>query len=93
MKAVLASASIFVILSIAPVLAEDKAMNKGSDMGMMDCTDAGMMKMNSQIEAMSAGDSKAMAMKHMDVAKESMAKNDTKDCEIHMKQAMGAMKK
>jgi hypothetical protein len=93
MKAVLALASVFAFVTIAPVLADEKAMDKSSDMGMMDCTDAGMMKMNSQIDAMSAGDSKTMAMKHMDMAKDSMAKKDMKGCGMHMDQAMDAMKK
>jgi hypothetical protein len=62
-------------------------------MGMMGCSDAEMMKMNGEIEAMSAGSGKTMAMDHMKMAKDSMAKSDMSGCSMHMNEAMGAMDK
>ncbi len=93
MKALFALASVFAILAVTPALAEDKMMNKAGVMGQLDCTDSGMMKMNSQIDGMSSGDSKKMAMDQMDMAKTSMAKSDMKGCQMHMNEAMGAMNK
>ena len=62
-------------------------------MGMMDCSDAEMMKMNGKIDGMGAGSGKTMAMDHMKMAKDSMAKSDMSGCSMHMKDATSAMEK
>ena len=59
--------------------------------GTMECSDAEMMKMNSKVDAMSPGTGKTMAMDHMKMAKDSMAKSDMSGCAMHMKEASGAM--
>ncbi len=61
--------------------------------GKMECTDAEMAKMDGMIDAMSAGSGKTMAMDHMKMAKDSMAKSDMSGCSMHMNEAMSAMDK
>jgi len=80
-------ASAFAILFIQPAFAQD---------AMMKCDDTSMMKMQSEMDAMSGDAMKAqkeMAMKEMDMAKEAMKANKTDDCVMHMEGAMKAMKK
>jgi hypothetical protein len=80
-------ASVFAILFIQPVFAED---------AMMKCDDASMMKIQSEMEAMTGDamkEQKEMAMKERDMAKEAMKANKTDDCMMHMEGAMKAMKK
>ena len=89
MKTLIMAAAAVSIVAASPVLAEDK-MEK---MGKMECSDAEMMKMDSKIDGMSAGSGKTMAMDHMKMAKESMAKSDMSGCSMHMNEAMGAMEK
>ena len=74
--------------------AADTKMDKTSPPTMsMECTDAEMTKMNTQIDAMSSDDKKKMAMDHMGMAKDSMAKKDMEACKMHMKEAHDAMGK
>lgn len=89
MKALIWAAAAVAIIAATPVLAQDK-MEK---MGKMECSDAEMMKMNTKIDGMSAGSGKTMAMDHMKMAKDSMAKSDMSGCSMHMNEAMGAMEK
>ena len=90
MKALtVAVAAVSILAAASPVLAQDK-MEK---MGKMECSDSEMMKMNSKVDAMSAGSGKTMAMDHMKMAKESMTKSDMSGCSMHMNEAMGAMEK
>jgi hypothetical protein len=87
MKALIMAAAVLTIAAASsPVFAEDK-------MGTMECSDAEMMKMNSKIDAMGDSSGKTMAMDHMKMAKDSMAKSDMKGCSMHMNEAMGAMDK
>ena len=79
-------AAAFILVAIQPVLAMDE----------MKCDQSSMMKIDSEIGAMKDSNMKAekdMAMKHMDMAKESMKANKMEDCKMHMDQAMKAMKK
>ena len=61
----------------------------------MKCDNASMMKMQSEVDAMKSSmkAEKDMAMKHMDMAKDSMKANKMEDCKMHLDQAMKAMKK
>lgn len=78
MKSLIAAASVAAMLVAAPAFA-------------MECTDAEMKSMNGKIDGMAAGEGKTMAMDHMKMAKDSMAKKDDKECAMHMKQAMDSM--
>lgn len=85
-KSILAASALGICL-IQPAFADD---------AMMKCDDASMMKMQTDMDAMT-GDAmkpqKEMAMKEMDMAKDSMKANKTDDCMMHMDNAMKAMKK
>jgi hypothetical protein len=95
MKALIMAAAVVSLVAASPVLAQDKMekMGKMDKMDKMECTDAEMMKMNSKIDAMSAGSNKTMAMDHMQMAKDSMTKSDMSGCSMHMNEAMSAMEK
>jgi hypothetical protein len=80
-------AAAFAIAFIQPVYAEDS---------MMKCDDASMMKVQTEMDAMTDSAMKAqkeMAMKEMEMAKDSMKANKAEDCMMHMDNAMKAMKK
>lgn len=90
MKSAFILGSAIAFLSLGPALAADtEKMDKMDKMG---CTEADMKKMDTKMDGMSA-DGKKMAMEHMKMAKDSMAKGDMKSCEMHMGEAMGAMEK
>ena len=60
------------------------------------CDDASMMKMESDMNAMTpppTKEQKEMAMKEMAAAKEAMGANKTDDCQIHLDKIMADMKK
>lgn len=62
----------------------------------MDCTEANMAKMQSQIDAMTNDAQKAqkeMAMADMEKAKQSMQANQMEDCKAHMGKIMKDMMK
>ena len=80
-------AAAFAIAFIHPAFAED---------AMMKCDDASMMKMQTEMDAMTGAamkKKKEMAMKEMDMAKKAMKAKKTDDCMMHMEGAMKAMKK
>jgi 16S rRNA G966 N2-methylase RsmD len=80
-------AAAFAIAFIQPAFAED---------AMMKCDDASMMKMQTEMDAMTGAamkKKKEMAMKEMDMAKKAMKEKKTDDCMMHMEGAMKAMKK
>lgn len=83
------------LLTAAHAQAADTKMDKTSPPTTMsmECTDAEMTKMNTEIDAMSSADKKKMAMDHMGMAKDSMAKKDMEACKMHMKEAHDAMGK
>ncbi len=63
---------------------------------MMKCDDASMMKMQTEMDAMSdpaMKEKKDMAMKHMDLAKASMKEGKMDDCTMHMGEASKEMMK
>jgi hypothetical protein len=85
-KSILVAAA-FAIAFIQPAFAQDT---------MMKCDDASMMKVQTEMDAItdtSMKEKKEMAMKEMDMAKEAMKANKTDDCMMHMEGAMKAMKK
>ena len=59
---------------------------------MMECNDASMAKMKTEVMGMSDGTKKTMAMDHMKMAQDSMMKKDMKACTMHMQETMKAMK-
>lgn len=63
---------------------------------MMKCDDASMMKMQTEMDAMTdpaMAQQKDMAMKEMEMAKEAMAANKTDECTMHMENASKEMMK
>jgi hypothetical protein len=86
LKSKIALAAVVSMVLAVPALAQTDEM-------MMKCDDAEMSAMNTKIEAMPDGESKTMAMKQMDMAKDSMSKQDMKECAMHMNDAMGSMEK
>ena len=62
----------------------------------MKCDDASMMKMQTEMDAMTdpmMKDQKEMAMKEMTMAKDSMTAGKTDDCTMHMEAAQKEMMK
>lgn len=60
----------------------------------VDCTETGMMKVQSQIDAMAGKDQKTqkmMAMADMEKAKSALQANDVGDCKAHMEKIMKSM--
>ena len=86
MQKFIIAAACAAFVSIAPAIAQDK-------MAAAECTDAEMTKMNSKIDAMTASESKTMAMNESKMAKDMMAAKDMKGCATHMQGAMTAMDK
>jgi hypothetical protein len=81
----------FAVAQTSP--ASPNAGEQGSDSSKpMDCTDANMMKVNSDMTKMAAGEKKTMGMKEMTMAKEMMGKKDMAGCKMHMNNAMGMAK-
>jgi hypothetical protein len=77
----------FAIAIIQPAFAQDT---------MMKCDDDSMMKMQTEMNAMTdpaMKEQKEMAMKEMDMAKEAMKAKKMDDCKMHMESAAKAMKK
>lgn len=85
----LATAALTLTLAWAALAADDamKSDNMMSDK-MMECTDASLSKMKTDVMGMAAGEKKDMAMKEMEMVK---MKKDMKGCADHMGKAMDAM--
>ena len=84
------ASAILALSLVQPVFAEDAMKSEA----MMKCDDASMMKLQTDMDAMT-GDAmkKDAAMKEMDMAKDAMKANKADDCVMHMDMAMKAMKK
>ncbi len=95
MYRVLSIAAAIAITGVSYVNAAETTTDKTTPSATMtmECTDADMMKMNTQIDGMKSADNKKMAMDHMAMAKDSMAKKDMSACAMHMKEAHDAMGK
>lgn len=79
-------------LATSAFAADDAMMSDemGSD-AIMECTDASMSKMKTDVMGMPAGEMKDMAMKEMQMAEDMGMKKDMKGCAEHMGKAMEAM--
>ena len=84
MKTYLCAAAVLALALSAPAFAQD---------AMMKCDDAMMMKMQTEMDAMTDADKKKMAMEHMDMAKTAMKDNKMDDCTMHMGNASKTMMK
>lgn len=83
----LAAAALSLTL-ISPAFSADDAMMSDS---MMECTDASMSKMKTDVMGMADSEKKDMAMEEMKMADDMMMKKDMKGCADHMGKAMDAM--
>ena len=86
LKSALVAAALAVAF-IQPAFAQDT---------MMKCDDASMMKVQTEMDAITdpaMKEKKVMAMKEMAMAKDAMKANKTDDCMMHMQGAMKEMKK
>jgi hypothetical protein len=88
----LTAVCVSLVLAASAFAADDAMMSDemGSD-SMMDCTDASMSKMKTDVMGMPAGEMKDMAMKEMQMAEDMHMKKDMKGCAEHMGKAMEAM--
>ncbi len=77
---VLFAAALLGFALTAPAYAED-----------MKCDDASMMKMQTEMDAMTDAAKKEMAMKEMDMAKMAMKDSKMDECTMHMGEAMKQM--
>ena len=59
----------------------------------MKCDKTSIQAMKTDIQAMSIGEAKTVALNEMKLAEQTMAKKDTKGCEMHLSKAMEAMEK
>lgn len=87
MKTTLCAAAVVALALSAPAFAQDN---------MMKCDDASMMKMQTEMDAMTdpaMKDKKEMAMKEMDMAKMAMKDGKMEDCTMHMGEAGKQMMK
>jgi hypothetical protein len=76
-----------VVAFATPAFAEDKIEKMES----MNCTEADMATMETNMKSMMDADKKKMAMDEMDMAKKMMAKKDMDGCMMHMNKAMDSM--
>jgi len=76
---------------LAAVLAFTVAVPAFAANDMMECNEASMSKMKTDVMGMSDGEKKTMAMDHMKMAEDSMMKKDMKACTMHMQETMKAM--
>ena len=88
----LAAACVSLALVTSAFAADDAMMSDemGSDT-MMECNDASMSKMKSDVMGMAAGDKKDMAMQEMQMAEDMSMKKDMTGCADHMGKAKEAM--
>ena len=87
MKTFVCAAAVLTLALSVPASAQDT---------MMKCDDASMMKMQTEMDAMSdpaMKNKKDMTMKHMDLAKASMKEGKMEDCTMHMGEASKEMMK
>jgi hypothetical protein len=88
----LAVAAISLALASSAFAADDAMMSdKMASDKIMECTDASMSKMKSDVMGMAAGEKKDTAMKEMQMADDMMMKKDMKGCADHIGKAMEAM--
>lgn len=84
LKGLLCSVTMLGLIAVSPAFAETAAQ--------ADCTDANMMNANAAIAKLPEGDSKTMAMKEMDMAKNSRGIAKSEDCKMHLNKAIDMSK-
>ena len=88
----LAAAFLTLALASSTFAADDAMMSdKMASDRMMECTDASVSKMKTDVMGMAAGEKKDMAIQEMQMADDMMMKKDMKGCADHMGKAMDAM--
>jgi hypothetical protein len=87
----LAAAAVSFTLISPAFSADDAMMSDSMSDSMMECTDASMSKMKTDIMGMADGGKKNMAMKEIEMADDMMMKKDMKGCADHMGKAIDAM--
>jgi hypothetical protein len=87
-----ATACVSLALVTSAFAADDAMMSDemASD-NMMECAEASMSKMKTDVMGMAAGEKKDMAMQEMQMAEDMSMKKDMKGCAEHMGKAMDAM--
>jgi hypothetical protein len=90
------AAAVLSLTLISPAFSADDAMMSDSmdammSDSMMECTDASMSKMKTDVMGMADSEKKDMAMEEMKMADDMMMKKDMKGCADHMGKAMDAM--
>jgi hypothetical protein len=88
-----AAACASLAIATSAFAADDAMMSDemASDNMMMECTDASMSKMKTDLMGMADGEKKDMATKEMQMAEDMSMKKDMKGCAEHMGKAMDAM--
>jgi hypothetical protein len=88
----LTAAALSLALASSAFAADDAMMSdKMASNKMMECTDASMAKMKTDVIGMASGEKKDMALKEIQMADDMMMKKDMKGCADHMGKAMDAM--
>jgi hypothetical protein len=82
-RPLLALSVLAAVAFISPAFAADK----------VECTDANMMKMQTEMKAMTDKSKQEMAMKEMAMAEDMMKQNKMDDCSMHMDNAIKEMQK
>jgi hypothetical protein len=82
LKSLYFTAALLALTVVSPALAAND---------MIECNDASMTKMKTDVMTMPDGDKKTMAMKEMKMAEDMMMKKDMKGCMTHMDNAMKGM--
>jgi hypothetical protein len=84
LKGLLCSVAMLGLIATSSAFAESAAQ--------ADCTDANMMNANAAVAKLPAGDNKTMAMKEMDMAKDSRGRAKSEDCKLHLNKAIDISK-
>ncbi len=84
LKGLLCSVAMLGLIAVTPAFAENAAL--------ADCTDANMMNANAAIDKLPGGEGKTMAMKEMDMAKDSRGRAKAEDCKAHLSKALDMTK-
>ncbi len=84
LKGLLCSVALLGLIAATPAFAESAAL--------ADCTDANMINANATIDKLPAGNSKTMAMKEMEMAKDTRGRKESEKCKIHLSKALDLTK-
>jgi hypothetical protein len=84
LKGLICSVALLAMMAGTPAFAESAAL--------ADCTDANMMNANATIDKLAAGNNKTMAMKEMEMAKDTRGRKESEKCKIHLSKALDLTK-